>query len=95
MAGNGGRVVVAALVSALLAVGVVVSRPVSAADGPTLSVGDQSGLERDLVTGSVFVPVYLSAPAAAPVVVSYWTVDGTATAGSDYMRWGTRATRGR
>ena len=41
-----------------------------------------------MVTGSVFVPVYLSAPAAAPVVVSYWTVDGTATAGSDYIRWG-------
>ena len=33
------------------------------------------------VTGSVFVPIYLSEPAAAPVVVSYCTVDGTATAG--------------
>ncbi len=43
------------------------------------------------MTGSVFVPIYLSAPAAAPVVVSYWTVDGTATAGSDYLRWGTPA----
>ena len=54
-----------------------------------MSVGDQSGLERDIVTGSVFVPITLSAPAAEPVVVSYWTADGTATAGVDYLRWGT------
>ena len=30
-----------------------------------------------------------AAPAAAPVVLSYWTADGTATAGADYTRWGT------
>lgn len=83
------RVVLAGLLAVLLAVGAVVSSPSSAAETVTLSVGDQSGLERDAVTGSVFVPIYLSAPASEPVVVSYWTVDGTATAGSDYTRWGT------
>ena len=89
MAGSRVRTLVAALVAALLAIGLVASRPVAAADGPTLSVGDQSGLERDTVTGSVFVPITLSEPATEPVVVSYWTADGTATAGVDYLRWGT------
>jgi alpha-tubulin suppressor-like RCC1 family protein len=72
-----------------LVVGIVASGPVSAAEGPTLSLGDQSGLERDAVNGSVFMPIYLSEPATEPVVVSYWTVDDTATAGADYLRWGT------
>jgi alpha-tubulin suppressor-like RCC1 family protein len=89
MAGKRVRVVVASLASALLMVGIVAGVPASAADGPTVSLGDQSGLERDAVTGSVFVPVYLSEPAAAPVVVSFHTVDGTAVAGQDYTRWGT------
>ncbi len=89
MRAAGVRRPLAVLVAGLLAVGVVSALPASAVDGPTLSVGDQSGLERDSVTGSVFVPITLSAPAAAPVVVSYWTVDGTAGAGVDYTRWGT------
>ncbi len=59
--------------------------------GPVVSIGDQSGLERDLVTGSVFLPVYLSEPVAEPVVVSFYTVDGTAIQGQDYTRWGTPA----
>jgi alpha-tubulin suppressor-like RCC1 family protein len=63
----------------------------AAAEGVVLSIGDQSGLERDEVTGSAFVPVYLSAPASEPVVVSYWTVDGTALASVDYIRWGSPA----
>ena len=82
---------VVALVAAMMVIGVVSALPASAAGGPTLSVGDQSGLERDAVTGSVFVPIYLSAPATEPVVVSYYTVDGTAIAGLDYSRWGTPA----
>lgn len=80
-----------ALVAALLAVGTFAAAPASAAPGPTVSVGDQSGLERDTVTGSVFMPIYLSEPATEPVVVSYWTLDATATAGTDYTRWGTPA----
>ncbi len=77
------------VLAALLTVGVVSALPASAEDGPVVSMGDQSGLERDSVTGSVFMPVYLSAPAAEPVVVSFSTADGTAAAGSDYQRWGT------
>lgn len=74
---------------ALVATSLVAGTPASAEAGPTVSVGDQSGLERDSVTGSVFMPIYLSEPALEPVVVSYWTADGTATAGADYTRWGT------
>jgi hypothetical protein len=59
--------------------------------GPVLSVSDSSGLERDSVTGSVFVPVTLSKASATPTVVSFYTVDGTAIAGQDYTRWGTPA----
>lgn len=79
----------AAFVAACLIAALTWASPTAAAEGPTLSVGEQSGLERDLVTGSVFVPVYLSEPATEPVVVSYWTSDGSAVAGSDYTRWGT------
>lgn len=78
-----------ALLAPLLAIGALAASPAAAQPGPTLSVGDQSGLERDLVTGSVFMPIYLSDPAPQPVIVSYWTLDGTATAGADYTRWGT------
>ena len=83
------RVALAAGLSALLMVGIVAGSPASAADGPTVSLGDQSGLERDTTTGSVFVPVYLSEPAAEPVVVSFHTADDSAVAGQDYTRWGT------
>lgn len=76
------------LLAALFTVGLVQLQDVDAAEGPRVAVGDASGLERDDVTGSVFVPVYLSSPAPAPVVVSYYSVDGTAVAGSDYTRWG-------
>jgi hypothetical protein len=56
---------------------------------PALSAGDASGLERDSVTGSVFVPVFLTRASDEPTVVSFYTADGTATAGVDYTRWGT------
>ena len=59
---------------------------------PVLTVGSAEGLERDSVTGSVQVPVTLSVAAAAPVVVSFYTVNGTATGGLDYTVWGTPAT---
>lgn len=63
----------------------------SCAGAPWVSVGSATGLERDLVTGAVFVPVFLAQANAAPTVVSYYTVDGTAIAGQDYVRWGTPA----
>ncbi len=68
----------AALLAALLALGIVISSPASADDGPAVSLGDASGLERDDVIGSIFLPVTLSAAATAPVVVSYYTVNDTA-----------------
>jgi alpha-tubulin suppressor-like RCC1 family protein len=83
------RAAAVAVLAALLAIGTVTADVASAADGLTVSLGDQSGLERDSLTGSVFVPVYLSAPADEPVIVSYSTADGSAVAGSDYTRWGT------
>ena len=61
-------------------------------DGPTVSLGNASGLERDAQNGSVFVPVFLSEASDAPTTVVFHTVDGTAVAGADYVRWGTPAT---
>ena len=67
------------MLATLLAVGLVVGTQAGAQeDGPTVSVGDVSGLERDDVLGSVFFPVTLDAAAAEPVVVSYHTVNDTA-----------------
>jgi alpha-tubulin suppressor-like RCC1 family protein len=69
---------------ALLCVGAFVAAPspviapVGAQDGPTVSIGDVSGLERDDVFGSVMVPLFLDRVATEPVVVSYYTVNGTA-----------------
>lgn len=57
--------------------------------GPVVSAGTAQGLERDLVNGSVFVPVFLAEANAAPTVVSFYTVNGTAIAGQDYVTWGT------
>jgi chitinase len=56
-----------------------------------LSVGDQAGMERESVTGSVFVPLVLSEPLSHPLVVAYATSDGSAIAGTDYVQWGTPA----
>ncbi len=64
---------------ALLApIGWSVSSEAGAANGPRVSIGDQSGLERDEVIGSVFMPVTLSEAATEPVIVSYYTVNDTA-----------------
>ncbi len=92
---RGSAVIIGALVMSMLLVGIegtAVGPLAAAADGPVVSVGDASGLERDSVTGSVFVPVFLSQPAAAPVTVSFFTVAGTATAAEDYVQWGTPST---
>ena len=85
------RAIVTGVLVALLATGAFLAPKVGAVDGPRVSVGDASGLERDSTTGSVFVPIYLSQAAADPVVVTYYSSDGTALAGSDYSRWGTPA----
>ena len=69
---------VIASLAALLAIGLVSGRPISAADGLTVSMGDQVGLERDDVIGSVFMPVTLSEVSTEPVVVNYYTVNDTA-----------------
>ncbi len=76
------RTLLTAAVVALLCVGAFVvapfAPPVAAQDGPTVSVGDVSGLERDDTIGSVMVPVFLDRTATEPVVVSYYTVNDTA-----------------
>lgn len=78
-----------AVVAVLLMVGATTGSVVSATEGPVVSLGDAAGLERDSVTGSVFVPVFLSEPAVAPVTVAFFTAEGSATSGVDYSRWGT------
>lgn len=76
------RTLLTAAVVALLCVGAFVVAPfvppAAAQDGPTVSVGDVSGLERDDAIGSVMVPVFLDRIATEPVVVSYYTVNDTA-----------------
>jgi alpha-tubulin suppressor-like RCC1 family protein len=82
--GDVARKLLVAAVVALLCVGAFVAAPsslvapVGAQDGPTVSIGDVSGLERDEVFGSVMVPLFLDRVATEPVVVSYYTVNGTA-----------------
>ena len=88
--------IAAVLVSTLTAlVAVSVAYGASVAGSPTepvrVSAGAQSGLERDDETGSVFVPVTLSAPSTTPIEVSFHTADGTAVAGEHYLRRGTPA----
>lgn len=64
--------------------------PASAAAAPTLSVGpDQVVGEAD---GSVTVPVFLSAPAATDVTVTYQTVNDTADGSYGYDYTGTSGT---
>jgi hypothetical protein len=53
--------------------------------GPRLSVSAAAAYEGDFGTATIPVVVSLSAPVAAPVAVQYRTVDGTATAGVDYV----------
>lgn len=52
---------------------------------PVLRISDVSVVEGDSGTTTALVPVWLSYPPAATVTVGYATVDGTATAGSDYL----------
>jgi hypothetical protein len=53
-------------------------------DLPSLSIGDVSAAEGSSGVKLFSFPVTLSRPFAQPVTVQYGTVDGTATAGSDY-----------
>jgi hypothetical protein len=54
------------------------------ADNFTLSVGAHRMEEGATGTMTAQVPVHLSAPATAPITVSWTTADETATSGSDY-----------
>jgi hypothetical protein len=85
------RAMATVMIAALLGAGAIAGQQAGAATGPRVSLGSASGLERDTVTGSVFVPVFLSQPATEPVVVTFFSTDGTAVAGVDFTRWGTPA----
>ncbi len=52
---------------------------------PTVSIGDVTMLEGNVGTNFAVFPVTLSAPAGLTVTVSYATLSGTATNGSDYI----------
>src|SRR5205823_11662299 len=56
---------------------------------PSIAIGDAQVVEGDHGTVDTGFVVRLSVPSTSPVSVVYATVDGTATAGSDY-----RATSG-
>lgn len=59
--------------------------PVGAASPPTVSVGDVAAVEGNSGTPrSLKVPVSLSDPQGGPVIVSYTTAAGSATANADY-----------
>lgn len=53
-------------------------------DGPSVRVGDRSVTEPTGTAATATFDVTLSASSVQPVTLSYATVDGTATAGSDY-----------
>lgn len=59
--------------------------------GAVVSLGTAEGLERDLVNGALSIPVALAEANTAPTVISFYTVNGTAIANSDFTRWGTPA----
>lgn len=54
-------------------------------DAATLAINNVSDVEGDASTKTFTFAVTLANPSAAPVVVGFTTVDGTATAGSDYV----------
>ena len=54
-------------------------------DGPPLSVYSSSPDEGDTGTTTLMFDAYLPQPSSTPVTFSWATVDGTATAGSDYV----------
>lgn len=54
-------------------------------DGPLVSISDSSAYEGDSGTTLMYFTVWLSAPHVETVTVDFSTIDGTATAGSDYL----------
>lgn len=70
--------VIAALLTAMMALGAFGAIEAEANEGPVVSLGDTSGLERDDRLGSIMMPVFLSEPATEEIVVSYYTVNQTA-----------------
>jgi hypothetical protein len=65
------------------------------ASDPVVRVGDAETLEPASGQTAAYVPLFLDAPLAEAVEVSFYTVDGTAIGGNapgvgvDYRRWGT------
>lgn len=55
-------------------------------DGPTLSIGNASVTEGNLVLANANFTVTLSAPSVQDIFVSYTTNPGTATAGVDFLQ---------
>src|SRR5207253_6738058 len=54
-------------------------------DGVLVNIGDSSVYEGDSGTTFMYFTVWLSAPSTETVTVDFYTTDGTATAGSDYL----------
>ena len=54
-------------------------------DGVLVNIGDSSVYEGDYGTTLIGFTVWLSAPSTETVTVDFHTIDGTATAGSDYL----------
>lgn len=75
----------ALLIAGFLGFGFLQATPAYAAT-PELSVEDARVVERDAVNATARVRVVLSAPATRRVTADFTTVNGTAKAGSDYVR---------
>lgn len=64
----------------------------STTPGVFLGSGDKVEPESGTTSSrGMALPVTLSQPSPVPLTVWYWTADGTATAGSDFTRFGTQA----
>jgi hypothetical protein len=74
----------AQLAFAVAALFLVLAAASSAADAPSLAVGDAMVTEGDSGTKNALFTVSLSAASAGPVTVDYATVDGSAKAPGDY-----------
>ena len=89
MSGRRWRVAAAAMLAAVVGTGALATAPASADPSVRVSLGDATGLEHTDTQASLFIPLTLSRATTSPVIVSYWTESGTATAGTDFVKWGT------
>ena len=89
MSGRRWRVAAAAMLAAVVGTGAMTAAPASADPSVRVSLGDASGLEHTDTQAGLFIPLTLSRATSSPVTVTYWTESGTATAGTDFVKWGT------